>query len=137
MAKVKINRKLFSSIKSEMQKEVVYQTEDVRNETVALILETPKSGRIYTRRGVSHKASAPGEPFASDTGATLSQIRTDYEDDGLTGKIIGNENHARLEFGTEKMDARPSLRPASAKQEKAIERGFNNALKRGIKKAQK
>ena len=49
-------------------KGIVRGTEAVRDEAISLILNTPKNGRLYRRRGVEHLASAPGEPPASDTG---------------------------------------------------------------------
>jgi len=41
---------------------------EVIRETCRLIINGPKTGRIYTIRGARHQASAPGEPPASRTG---------------------------------------------------------------------
>lgn len=92
---------------------IVKGCEGVRNEAIRLIQSGPKTGRIYTRRGVSHQASAPGEPPASDTGRLVNSIATNYEPDKLMGIIqFGTEYAPFLEFGTQKMEPRPFARPA-------------------------
>lgn len=94
---------------------IIRTTENVRNEAISLILNTRKSGRIYRRRGVFHQASAPGEPFASDTGRAVGSIQTRYDFETLTGTIVATDpKFPYLEFGTQKMEPRPSLRPALA-----------------------
>lgn len=94
---------------------VVRATESVKAEAVSLILDTPKSGRTYVRRGVSHQASAPGEAPASDTGRLVNSIRTEYDTAALTGRVVASARYAApLEYGTQKMKPRPFLRPALA-----------------------
>jgi HK97 gp10 family phage protein len=98
----------------------------LKNELVRLIVETPKSGRItsikYGRRLKSgnrviksiKRASAPGEPPASQSGKLLRSIQI------VTSRITGvlvriSAPHARwLERGTKKMEPRPFIRPAIA-----------------------
>lgn len=112
------------------------ETEGVRAEAVDLVLNTAKTGRIYTRNTVKHQASAPGESFASDTGNAINHIQTRFEDDHLTGIInSGAEYAAALEFGTEKMEPRPVMRPALANKAKSIERNIGKAVARGVKKS--
>jgi len=41
---------------------------EVIRETRRLIINGPKTGRVYSFRGASHQASAPGEPPANRTG---------------------------------------------------------------------
>lgn len=47
-----------------------------------------KTGREYNRRGITHRASAPGEYPASDTGRLAGSIRSEF--DRLTG-IVGSD----------------------------------------------
>jgi HK97 gp10 family phage protein len=106
---------------------VVRFGEEVRNEAISLILNTPKTGRLYWRRGVSktsgtgrsfsggHRASAPGEPPASDTGRLVNSITTSYDFNELSGTVRARTEYAAyLEYGTSRMEPRPFMRPAVA-----------------------
>lgn len=133
---VRFNRKIWRSVEREIKKEIVKQTEGVRKEAISLVMDTEKTGKTYRRNSVEHQASAPGEPFANDTGATLSQFDTEYRDGGLTGVFIPRgKNAVRLELGTEKMEPRPFARPALENRKEEIESGLQAAVKRGIDKA--
>jgi len=105
-------------------------TEELRNEVVSLVTNTAKTGRVYGK----HRASAPGEPFASDTGEALRQITTEYADSGLTGYVNSAvEYGAALEFGTEKMEARPYMRPALQNKKAEIEAIVRAELTKALK----
>lgn len=86
----------------------------------------PKTGREYAR-GVNndkvHRASAPGEAPATDTGGLVISIYN--ENRGKYSKAIGSRlDYAYyLEFGTFKMAKRPSWIPA-------VERAIPKMLKR-------
>lgn len=91
----------------------------VEKRAVELVLQTKKSGRKYRRRGIIHQASAPGEPFASDTGTTLAarEIVTfsRVSDRNLIARLIFRGwNAFRLEHGTRRMAPRPFARRALA-----------------------
>lgn len=132
---VKFNRKIWSSVRKEVRKQIVKETEAVSTEATRLVLETSKTGNLYHRNTITHQASAPGEPFASDTGNALNLIQTRYEDDYFTGIVnAGAEYAAALEFGTEKMEPRPTMRPALENRRKNINVNIGNAVKRGIRK---
>lgn len=78
-----------------------------------LKLSHPGTGRIYKRGQVSHQASAPGEPPAVDTGALRSSIGHEVIGDVLrVGSAL--DYSAYLEFGTPKMEPRPSARESLA-----------------------
>lgn len=101
---------------------IVRATEMLREEIITLILDTPKTGRIYTRRGVAHQASAPGEPPAVDRGEHLNSIRTEYDTSRLAGRVVISAAHALpLEYGTQKMAPRPVMRIAVANKAKAMQ----------------
>lgn len=101
---------------------VVRGVESVREEAIRLMQETPHTGRIYRRRGVSHQASAPGEPPAVDTGRHIAQITTDYDHPNIAGTVTFRSKQAAwLEFGTARMAARPYARPALANKRAEIE----------------
>lgn len=95
-------------------------------------IRQPGSGRVYIvewrfsrrrgkpfptripRRGGPHRASAPAEPPASDTGNLINQLG--FEPRGPGRVAIGVTNAAPywkyLEFGTRFMEPRPFIRPA-------------------------
>ena len=84
----------------------------------------PKTGREYPRgRDKVHRASAPGQAPATDNGTLVISIYN--EDRGRNAKAIGSRLPYAfyLEFGTFKMDARPSWVPA-------VERAIPKMLKR-------
>lgn len=84
---------------------------DVRN----AIKGPPKTGNEYPRGAKIHRASAPGEAPASDTGTLVNS--TYIEDRGRNSKAIGSRLPYAyiLEFGwfpNPKETERPSWRPA-------------------------
>lgn len=80
----------------------------VEARAISLILDTPKTGKVYRRRGVSHRASAPGEPPASDTGNLVNRRRIDLIPDRLAARLIFSALYAwYLQHGTSKMEPRP------------------------------
>ncbi len=86
------------------------------------IIRGAKSGRLYRRgKTVIHRASAPGEAPANDTGRLASAFKASASPLSLEASVTaGTAYAAHLEYGTTKMAARPFLRPAA---EKAAEKG--------------
>ena len=108
----------------------------IRQKTLAVqamakvLLKIPGSGREYpageyflNRHGkvyhwvrfTSHRASAPGEPPAGDTGLLAASILIKIEvvDEKVTGSVYANAKYGRYqELGTLYMHPRPFLRPA-------------------------
>lgn len=90
-----------------------------------------------------HRASAPGESPAPDTGHLLGADKTDgdggffhevnEEEDGAVVGVIGtNVKYApHLEFGTRHMRARPFFRPAIARATEDISRQVAEATAQG------
>jgi len=78
-------------------------------EYIRLIFDTPKTGRVYA----GHKASAPGEAPASETGRLVNSFKLNIKPDLKTARAIvsNTADHARkLEFGTKRMLPRPFMR---------------------------
>lgn len=98
----------------------------------------PKTGREYPRGkdgSKIHRASAPGEAPATDTGALVNSTYFTKVDQ-FTAAIGSRLEYAfHLEFGTRKMEARPSWVPAAEKNiprlEKRIRRVIAEARARG------
>jgi hypothetical protein len=76
-------------------------------------LSQPGQGRVYTRGSVQHRASAPGDPPAVDTGDLRRERSAEVFIEG-SGRVVGEviffaEYAEALELGTEKMAPRPFL----------------------------
>jgi len=72
----------------------------------------------------NHRASAPNEPPASDTGFLVSQITMKVKklaNGSIEGSIISAAPYSKaLEYGTTKMTARPFMQPALEKNKRKI-----------------
>lgn len=112
---------------------VLRAAESVRTEAINLILDTPKTGRLYVRRTVTHQASAPGEPPASDTGTLVNRINVKPNLTKLSATVEANTAYAAyLEFGTARMAERPFMRPALAARRGQIEADIAAAVRAAL-----
>lgn len=123
------------AVQAAMRRALDQSGEEMRNEAIRLIESPPKTGRIYERRGVSHQASAPGEPPASDTGQLVNSITIKTDPNSLTVQIGTSVEYGQfLEFGTQRMAARPFLRPAmdnmSARVNEIMSRELSSVTRR-------
>ena len=85
----------------------------IRGEAIKSIQSGSKTGRTYKRYNPTrtHRASAPGEAPASDTGNLVSNIMVQEKGDSI--EVQSNAEYSKfLEYGTSKMEARPFLFPA-------------------------
>jgi hypothetical protein len=124
-------RKLGADAEAEASKAVQATALEIRGDIVKRYQRGPKTGREYTRGNVTHRASAPGEAPATDTGRLASA--TEYS---MTGKLSAEVNNSviygpMLEFGTQSIEPRPAWRPAV--QEAAPK--FNKRLEAALRKA--
>ena len=97
----------------------------VRNTAVNSIRAEPKTGKVRKRDG--HVASAAGEPPASDTGILANSISTAIytSDTSAEAHVVASTDYAaHLEFGTQKMAARPFMQPALERNREKIIRSF-------------
>ena len=90
-----------------------------------------KTGRVYQRGNITHRASAPGEAPATDTGTLVSSIYYEPQS-GLLSMIGSRLAYAYyLEFGTMRIAPRPSWMPAvEANRDK-----FNRLVEEGLRRA--
>lgn len=80
----------------------------VEKRAVELIMQPPKTGRVYRRRGVSHQASAPGQAPANDQGRLVNSRRISLNEAQLRASLNFSTEYAiMLERGTRKMEPRP------------------------------
>lgn len=106
----------------------------VHEEATSLILDTPKTGRVYRRRGVEHQASAPGEPFSSDTGATVQSGKVELKPGELAADVNWSTEYAGLlEYGSEGSGARSFARPALANKADEIQQDIADSVSDALK----
>ncbi|MBZ9674550.1 hypothetical protein [Mesorhizobium sp. ES1-1] len=93
-----------------------------------------RAGRVYTRRTVSHQASAPGEFPKTDTGQLVSSLFFRVAADKLSAFFGTTLAHGRyLEYGTSRMAARPWLRPTLKANASAITERVRNAVNEALR----
>lgn len=94
------------------------------------IKDGAKTGRIYRRGNIEHRASAPGESPANDTGTLINSIY--YKQNTKLQATIGSRlNYAYyLEYGTFKMKPRPTWVFVSFSAAYVLNKEINNLLQR-------
>jgi HK97 gp10 family phage protein len=93
----------------------------IRGEAIKSIQTGSKTGRLYKRYNPTrtHRASAPGEAPASDTGNLVSNIMVEDNKDSV--EVQSKAEYSKfLEYGTSKMEARPYMFPAYEKSKDKI-----------------
>lgn len=108
------------------------------NDVKRAIQGPPKTGRDYARgRDKIHRASAPGQAPATDTGTLVSSIYN--EDRGEYSKAIGSRlDYAYyLEFGTFRIAPRPAWIPAVERTIPKMLKRVNVAIAKAKAKAEK
>lgn len=102
----------------------------LENHAKKSILSGAKTGRTYKRGTVSHRASAPGQPPASDTGRLVSSFLSQPGPEPLSYDVHANAMYAGfLENGTSKMAPRPFLQPAMKATADRITQLVRDAIK--------
>lgn len=111
-----------AGIRNAIMRGLLSAANDVRNTAIDSIIEGPKTGIVYHRRGKAHQASAPGEPPASDLGNLINSITLRPDPKTLAVFVnAGAKYAAALEYGTVRMEPRPYLRPALLQHRASID----------------
>jgi len=102
----------------------------IRAEAIKSIQTGAKTGIVYQKYNPrrQHRASAPGQAPASDTGNLVNKIIVKNSKDQV--QVQSNAHYSKfLEYGTSKMQPRPFLFPASVKSTpKIIQATFNKVV---------
>ena len=106
----------------------------IRGEAIKSIQSGAKSGVMYQKYNPrrEHRASAPGQSPASDTGNLVSKITVKQKSLNVVHVESNADYSSFLEYGTSKMEARPFMFPAFEKSKKPILNAVFNRVKRKI-----
>tara|TARA_R100001224_G_scaffold66993_1_gene40388 strand:- start:439 stop:888 length:450 start_codon:yes stop_codon:yes gene_type:complete len=132
-------RTISKDMKPELRQVIQGGAQLIRGEAVKSIQSGPKSGRVYQRYNPTrtHKASAPGEAPASDTGNLVRNIRVNQKSQDIV-TVESRAHYSKfLEYGTSKMQARPFLFPAYKMSQGKIMMATFNRVKAFIQKVAK
>lgn len=138
-------QKLHNAAVTQVKREIAEGTLRIAGQAVkdiASISPGSQSQIRYGAKGASGKSgkrvalvSPAGQPPNSDTGSLARSIQIKIEDDGFKGSVGTELKYGFwLEFGTNKMAARPYLRPAFKLHEPEILRNCEDHLKKAIQK---
>ena len=106
----------------------------IRGEAIKSIQSGGKSGVMYQKYNPrrEHRASAPGQAPASDTGNLVNKIIVKQKSSDVV-HVESNANYsAFLEYGTSKTQPRPFMLPAFEKSKKPIIDAVLNRVKQKI-----
>lgn len=127
--------KVKEDLENNMQEILLGGGQLIRGEAIRSIQSGAKSGKTYKRYNPTrtHKASAPGEAPASDTGFLVSNIRVKDQKDLV--QVRSEASYSKfLEYGTSKMLARPFLFPAMEKSKPKIAEVILQKVKQSLDK---
>jgi HK97 gp10 family phage protein len=108
--------------------------QNIRTHAVKSIQRGPKTGVEYQKYKPNrrHRASAPGQAPATDTGRLAGAIKADIN--GKKAEVVADTEYAAwLEFGTQDMEPRPFMVPAMEKERPAWERRLNGVVDKAAK----
>lgn len=134
----KAQRKLGSHAVDNIMAELIAGANDIRNDIILSMRNTPKTGKLYSKgyknkkgKTAMHRSSSPGNPPAVDTGDLLRSIIVDARHTEVeVGSIITNPPYPKwLEDGTARMAARPWLDPVVRRQAPRIHMAVRRALR--------
>jgi hypothetical protein len=129
IAEQEIARALFASAKK------------VEGDAKRSVLSGQKSGRIYKRKTVVHRASAPGEAPASDTGRLVNSINSYLATSSMTAFVVAGRGTAGyaalLENGTRNIAPRPFMFPALELNRAWIKDRIDQAVNKAIERSSK
>lgn len=138
--------RLTAEMETALEQTLMGASKIIENDAKASIATGPKSGRIYTtywrtnrrtmlpfptaEQRVPHRASAPGEAPATDTGRLIGSIFGGARK--LNAWVEVRSHYGRwLEFGTRRIQARPFLIPAVERNRARITAMLQAAISTG------
>lgn len=96
-AKLTLNNPLWQTAKRQaiLDKAVQESGAQLESEIKQTVLNSAPRGKFYRRGKRVHRASAKGQPFASDTGATLYATRS-KKTGAMRNRVFNSKKHAKI-----------------------------------------
>ena len=120
-----------ADISDDATRQLAIGANEIRNTIIQSMARGKKTGRWYRKKGGKrHRASAPGEAPAVDTGELMSRIIYDVRELEMeveVGAEAGAPYAVYLEEGTDRMGARPWLTPAVERHQEDIVKNVGDA----------
>ena len=132
-------KKLEKDLEPDFQEIIKGSAQLIRGEAIKSIQTGAKTGIVYQKYNPrrQHRASAPGQAPASDTGNLVSKIIVKQKTKNITQVESGADYSKYLEYGTSKMEPRPFLFPAFEKSRDKIVKAVFNRVKTAIERIAK
>jgi len=132
-------KKLEKDLEPDFQEIIKGSAQLIRGEAIKSIQTGAKTGIVYQKYNPrrQHRASAPGQAPASDTGNLVSKIIVKQKTKNITQVESGADYSKYLEYGTSKMQPRPFLFPAFEKSRDKIVKAVFNRVKTAIERIAK
>lgn len=127
-------RSLDLNAQKELAAVINITAQGIRTTAIRSVQSGAKTGVVYDKTNPrrSHRASAPGEAPATDTGRLVGSIKADVKRD--IAEVSANTVYAAaLEFGTSNMEARPFLIPAMENERPAFDRRLRQVIDKATK----
>ena len=129
-----LDKRVIKGSEKELGRLIQRSVDLVKRTAVDSIASGGKSGRLYPRgNNPPHRASAAGEPPATDQGNLAGGISTKVtkESNEIIGQVLTNsdghsEYGVHLEFGTKNILPRPFMQPALERNRPRIRRIFKD-----------
>lgn len=126
-------KKIYDRVARASMIAVIEGAQMIEEEANRRIRTGSRTGRVYYKNGAFHQASAPGEPPAFWSGKLVVSSRVEADFVNITAKAIWDADHAVLELGTERIEPRPFIRPATQRMSRKIHAHVAAAVRRAIK----
>lgn len=127
-------RKLNAEARIEVKKAIDATGLSLRGKIVKNYQRGPKTGEIYEKSNPTrtHRASAPGEAPATDTGRLASSVVMQSDpQQPLTVEVLTDVEYGPwLEFGTRRIKPRPNWVPTAQAEQPDYVRRVVNAIRR-------
>ena len=132
----RVLRSISPQVLAEIKAATAEAAVDAQGHAKKSINQQSGSGATYRKTSPkrTHKASAPGEPPNTDTGALVNSIFFEFSENGLAATVGSRLIYAAaLEFGTRngRIEARPFIQPAA----EAVRAPYIAAVTKILKKA--
>jgi len=113
-------------------------SQKVRSDAIRAMRSSTPAGILYKIKGkrnktIEHRASAPGQPPAVQSGRLWSSITTESRNNGMEHEAGPTVDYGKyLELGTKDMDAREFMGPALEQNIEPLTTAITRAIQRNM-----